>query len=460
MYIYLTTGIVIIALFSIYFFMKLRYPKSPLKKTGTDVRALNISPLPLRSLPKATVSAEAALCLEKEQEEKEMEKISIVDKDGQAFIEIDFSEPSSDGEKITRKKVSNSQLKLNIWAILKELPLAVLNAKTHNSYRMVFSPAAETALRNGGAELMKSLKEPGMIRAIAQSKSGKILESGSLLRVNTAATPLVIWQALAIVTAQKFLADIDKKLDDIKEGINLILDFLEAEQRGSIEGNVKYVMQIVRSIQSGKLEPDEVNNYIGRLEDVERETLQIMSSLKNTISQKREGLYSLDMKSWYSVSEAKENFIKQFDELIDKYSLYDNCLRLRLITSKVRLALPVKFSGLKSRIQSMKSDFEYLDDFQKESKKKLEEKTKELKATFSFQSTSEKAQNAISEKIDARSREQSTSLEHLSQMFKDLSKKNREINSQNQGGRILELKLNEKGEIEDLYEVKSKNKKS
>lgn len=79
------------------------------------------------------------------------------------------------------------------------------------------------------------------------------------------------WQLAFITVAQKHLADIHKKLDYIKSGVEEIQGFLTNERRSRISGTLDYLRQVVATLGQ-KESPAAVRN---QLEHIERELLQI-----------------------------------------------------------------------------------------------------------------------------------------------------------------------------------------
>jgi hypothetical protein len=127
-------------------------------------------------------------------------------------------------------------------------------------------------------------------RAFAMA-SGHITEHARLLEpsnlqslINTTA----IWQVASVIVAQKHLADISKKLDEIKDGINGISSFLDNQRKARIQSTYDYLGQAYQSIQAGEL-PDSVRNEIEKCErDLHEIQLHLESEYKQKIDEKVE----------------------------------------------------------------------------------------------------------------------------------------------------------------------------
>lgn len=88
----------------------------------------------------------------------------------------------------------------------------------------------------------------------ARGADGKIIEQAKLFKpeglsnlVNAAA----VWQVASVVVAQKHLADISAKLDEIKKGIDDIKGLFQDTLDGDIEGTYKYLRGVARAFEIG-----------------------------------------------------------------------------------------------------------------------------------------------------------------------------------------------------------------
>jgi hypothetical protein len=112
-------------------------------------------------------------------------------------------------------------------------------------------PAVLTAAEFGGDNYMRVLVNGPLALSLdarsflpfVRGADGKVSElarlrdTGRLCEiVNTA----MVWQFASVIVAQKHLADISKKMDEIKQGIEEIRAFLEAERASKIRGALRY----------------------------------------------------------------------------------------------------------------------------------------------------------------------------------------------------------------------------
>lgn len=91
-----------------------------------------------------------------------------------------------------------------------------------------------------------------------------------------------IWQIASVVVAQKHLADISRKLDEIKDGVQGISRFLDNQRKSRIRATYTYLGQVYQAIQGGDL-PDTTRI---QLENCERDLLEIQHHLEMEYRQK------------------------------------------------------------------------------------------------------------------------------------------------------------------------------
>jgi hypothetical protein len=124
------------------------------------------------------------------------------------------------------------------------------------------------------------------LRAFAMGADGikqhaRLFELSNLQTMINAAA---IWQAASVLVAQKHLADISKKLDEIKDGIKGISLFLDNQRKARIQSWYDYLGQAYQALQAGEL-PGSVRN---QLENCEYDLLEIQCHLEMEYRQKVE----------------------------------------------------------------------------------------------------------------------------------------------------------------------------
>lgn len=145
-----------------------------------------------------------------------------------------------------------------------------------------------------------------------------------------------IWQIASVVVAQKHLADISRKLDEIKNCVFGISRFLDNQRKSRIHAIYTYLGQVYQAIQGGDL-PDTAQN---ELENCERDLLEIQHHLEMEYRQK------VDKKVEHTETFGTEdlttdvtNKMKELDLLAEDISL---CMKTRVAAWHVLSLFPGK----------------------------------------------------------------------------------------------------------------------
>ncbi len=109
-----------------------------------------------------------------------------------------------------------------ILAVLRAAPGVAMAVSVGggSTYALRFAPHVAAQLASGQASLMSAVN--GGVRAIAVNGQGRIVAHGTLVPltgVSPALAALGIWQALAVITAQHYLVDIQRQLRQIASAV-------------------------------------------------------------------------------------------------------------------------------------------------------------------------------------------------------------------------------------------------
>lgn len=114
------------------------------------------------------------------------------------------------------------------------------------------------------------------LRAFAMGPKGitehaRLFNAGLHDVVNVAA----VWQVASVVVAQKHLADISSKLDDLQRGLDGISRFLDNQRKARISSTYEYLGQIYSALKAGELSQAARHE----LESCERDLSEILHHL-------------------------------------------------------------------------------------------------------------------------------------------------------------------------------------
>lgn len=160
---------------------------------------------------------------------------------------------------------------------------------------------------NLAANVLTRAKDGEGLRAIVRGPDGKIIENARLFeadKLNQIVNSGVLFNVLSTVVAQKHLADINKKLEEIQKGVDGIQNFLNEDRKSKIYGMLEYIRPLIIFIQQGKKLPEqEKYSLTGKYPDF----LGILKHLESDIDRTLEELKQVDHSSKFdSVTPRKE----------------------------------------------------------------------------------------------------------------------------------------------------------
>lgn len=191
--------------------------------------------------------------------------------------------------------------------LLQQLPRAVVAgaqlAQSSTQIVLKFSPATTRALAEGSVHLVRSAGTEGAFRAIARGATG-IREHGELVtRIDPRSVALAAWQVAAMVTAQKFLVDINDKLGAIEGKLGGLRAFLENSLVARLEADLAYMRDRGRALARGELAVPEHQAVVTELERMDRETRSISLQMLKEMSAGSEQLRVAKWGGFISVDE-------------------------------------------------------------------------------------------------------------------------------------------------------------
>lgn len=196
------------------------------------------------------------------------------------------------------------------------------------------APSLLVAAHANGRQLMEVVVNGDLVRAadgnglrgFAVGPGGiqehaRLFEVGNLQNLINAAA---VWQVASVLVAQKHLADISAKLDEIKEGVSGISRFLDNQRRARIQSTYDYLGQARQAIQAGEL-PDSVRN---QLESCERELAEILRHLVSEL--KYEATKAVEHTEAFGTGELVEDISRKISKLKALNQDLTLCLKTRI----------------------------------------------------------------------------------------------------------------------------------
>ena len=187
------------------------------------------------------------------------------------------------------------------------------------------APSMLIAAEASGKQLMEVCINGGLTRAADGNgyrafamASGKVSEHARLFEVDKLGAMIngaAIWQIASVLVAQKHLADINKKLDEIKDAILGISQFLDNQRKARLQSTFQYLRQVAMAISNGELSASVRN----QLENCERDLLEIQIHLESEYRQNVEQQPKKDTVGTEDLTNSLSNKLGRVDIFIYHY---------------------------------------------------------------------------------------------------------------------------------------------
>jgi len=282
----------------------------------------------------------------------------------------------------------------NISSIMQQAPNFLANAAIGSGecYVITFTENYHHLMR--GAD--------NTCKAMAIGQDGKIKEIGNVQNwMRGPALAFMTWQIAALVTGQKFLADINKRLAQIGKGLSEIKEFMENERIGRLEGNYDYLRGICERIYNGNISQIDYYAWNNQVESIDRECCQIISHLKKDIEKGSNNIYDANEKlPWTKkgLHERADIIAKNVAEYIGHNRSLLLALQVKMEVLLLRVFLTGDKHDLPRRIEKINNDLpeSFLDV------NDLEEAINNLKGRLTFGETDIECQRDLKDKIEER----------------------------------------------------------
>lgn len=264
---------------------------------------------------------------------------------------------------------------------------------------MVFSPEATKALGRGVLELTPSGNLDGAVRAVARTTDGskKFVENANILaEVNIAAVAAAAWQVAAIVTAQKFLADINAKLATIERGVAAIMRSRQDEVASKLEANLAYLRDRADTIRAGTVNVMEMQAIVGQLEEIDRTTRAITRQMTRQLHGHTQDVANASWgSSWFNAESTRceaEEAVAQGEDTARKV-LFST--QVRLLTASLRSALGLHDEYNSRSVDSLRGELASLQEAWSGFDGAVDVRLHDIGAPFQFGETDRKQRGSV-----------------------------------------------------------------
>jgi uncharacterized protein YaaW (UPF0174 family) len=246
--------------------------------------------------------------------------------------------------------------------------LAVTSKVANTNYMEVICNGPLVAAKTGGGS-----------RGYSMAKNG-IKEHANLFDSNTLATMVnvsALMNVASIVLSQKHLADISRKLGEIKEAIGGIRKFQNDQRRSKLTGSIRYFEQVAPAVLEGELS----DRVLYQIEHHEAELIQVYEHLAEDLRAELEAVCKLKDDEWLGSGEATSAIETHQRRLGELYHELFLCVRARSCGWQLLCMFPGEEMGKTHRRQNIEKSIEELDtdgDMLRESDAQLRKKIHEL----------------------------------------------------------------------------------
>lgn len=225
-----------------------------------------------------------------------------------------------------------------LQALLRSVPDLVQSVDSIGRYKIIFSAGTMVGLQTGTLELTQA-SNSGWLAVAQDVNTKRFVEIGHVAgQLNLIAPVNAVWQIMAVITAQKYLTAIDKRLHGLEHGVLEIINWLHTEQIGELSASYAYLQQIAPVLEAGQCSPIDIFTYSNAIEMAELRCLSVIMASKLRLQP------TLD--AMKTTQEAK-NLISKPD--YDKYLMairrhsggIISAIYVRLLASQLKALLPV-----------------------------------------------------------------------------------------------------------------------
>ena len=170
------------------------------------------------------------------------------------------------------------------------------------------------------------------LRAFSRATNGQFTEHARLYHADSLSNLVnaaAVWQIASVVVAQKHLADINKKLEDLQDGVNRITDFQQTERKTRILAIFDSLKEKIDCLTIANSEQRNGILNASILSKYDDDLKQIYLHLKADLE--KYGLQKVEHKEMFGTADLKVDIEKKVKEVNELAELAFLCLSLRLI---------------------------------------------------------------------------------------------------------------------------------
>lgn len=244
----------------------------------------------------------------------------------------------------------------------------------------------------------------------ARGANGRTIEQAKLLNpsgLSSLVNAAAVWQVASVVVAQKHLADISAKLDDVKQGIDDLKNLFQNKLDGDIEGTYKYLREVVMTFERGQV-PKSARM---ELEGCRKQLLQIESALKGMLDSRLNE--TVRHKETVGTGDLLQDTLRRYDDFDRIRGSLLNCLKTQSLAWYVLSLFPGEETSAQIWKEGTLASIGKLASLQSSLSKTADKDVRRFRAWFNLESTLK----ARRTEVLARAQRSTKAIEHETSVF-------------------------------------------
>lgn len=163
-----------------------------------------------------------------------------------------------------------------------------------------------------------------------------------------------LFNVASFALAQKHLADISAKLDDIKQGVDRIVDFQKNERKSRSSGKIHYFQQIAAGILKGERSAEVAMN----LETSEKELIEVQKHIEKDLDTTLSEIQNAKDDGKFGMGSFREKIHRlqnDFNEVSEEWKV---CISARMIACRLLCNFENTHNRIEDREKSIRNDVE------------------------------------------------------------------------------------------------------
>lgn len=257
------------------------------------------------------------------------------------------------------------------------------------------------------------------------------------------------WQLASIIAARKHLAEIGKKLDYIKRGVEGSKAFLTNERRSKIVGTLDYLRQVVKTIGQNE-SPAALRN---QLEQIERDLLEIQNHVIRDLGTVADRNRAILQRRFERRKARANTILERADEMYELQKEWILCILARTVNWQLLSVFPGDQRLKVTRKESIYKSIDEFTGFLQRVHEQMHEKVAAVRSVLDSMSTAQQDKSLLVQfDLKRRLREDNSQISSDALLIREeIGKFAKRLRSPEKPT-VLALKL-DRGRIVEAYEI-------